>query len=403
MRVLCVNSVFSEFGGVEFAAVNLAERLAERGHSVHFLAALGANIQLQPQRGAAARPSRVQVHKRRFPRIFALGEKHGGIKKLVWHLQNLAHPENERQFRSVLEEVRPDICLLHNVTGIGMNIWRTLAAAELPTVQVIHDLGLVCVNMSRFRGGRQCNGLCLPCRAQKAFRFSAIDGKRTFAFVSPSRATLDITRNFVNLDQWDCAVIPNANSFVVETRRARESGPPHILYVGRIDPSKGLDVAVRAADLASAKEDFVFDVLGTGSQEQTLRAEFADRHWLKFHGSVNQADVARMMANASVLVVPSLWPETVPGVAVHALYAGLPVIGSDIGGIPEHVFDEVTGCLVFPGQVLDWRDAILRALRNPDLLEGWSAASLAKSHLFSAEIATDAYEQFMLRQIGKVS
>ena len=85
----------------------------------------------------------------------------------------------------------------------------------------------------------------------------------------------------------------------------------------------------------------------------------------KFHGSVPQDRVADFMARARLLLVPSLWPETVPGVAVHALYAGLPAMGSRIGGIPEHIIEGKTGFLLPPGDVEAWRRAIEHALQNP--------------------------------------
>jgi glycosyltransferase involved in cell wall biosynthesis len=401
MKILCVNSVFSEFGGVEFAAFNLAEQLARRGHDVHFLSAEGANAALKPKQGAAERKSPVQSHKRSFPRIYPLGEKHGVVRKLIWHLQDLGHPENERQFSSVLTEVNPDICLLHNITAIGLNIWRTLAATGTPTVQVVHDQGLVCMNMSRYRGGRQCNGLCLPCRAQKLVRFAIINGKQNFSFVSPARATLDITQRFADMDQWERAVIPNANPFRVEPRRNRGGSPANILFVGRVDASKGIDVALRAVQSVAERVPLVFHVLGTGPQEQQLRQEYADRPWVNFHGSVSQEQVAEFMADASILLVPSQWEECAPTVAVHALHAGLPVLASRIGGLPELVFEGITGSLVDARDERAWADAIFAAVTNPRRLRDWSIASVEKSALFSASAATDAYEKFMLRQIDK--
>ena len=74
MRILCVNCIFSEFGGVEFAAINLGEALAKRGHSVHFLSAAGTQSPLKPQSSASYSGSLIKSHTRRFPRIYPLGE-----------------------------------------------------------------------------------------------------------------------------------------------------------------------------------------------------------------------------------------------------------------------------------------------------------------------------------------
>ena len=178
MRVLCVNSVISEFGGVELAAINLARGLAERQHEVHFLAAGDQRSQLEPraqlQDNYPDPGENIRRHYRPFPRTYPLGEQHGTLRKLFWHIQDLAHPSNERLFKEVLKEVNPDVVLLHNITAVGINIWRPIRQLRIPCIQVVHDLSLICFNMARYRSGRQCSGLCAPCRFQKAFRFSLI-------------------------------------------------------------------------------------------------------------------------------------------------------------------------------------------------------------------------------------
>src|SRR2546430_14190684 len=72
----------------------------------------------------------------------------------------------------------------------------------------------------------------------------------------------------------------------------------------------------------------------------TLFRSFGDRAWCRFHGHVAQQQVSNFMQGSDVLCVPSLWQENSPGVVIHALSQGLPVIGSDKGGIPELVRSE---------------------------------------------------------------
>jgi glycosyltransferase involved in cell wall biosynthesis len=398
MRILCVNCVISEFGGVEFAALNLARKLAERGHEVHVLGALGAEAQLAPKDDNATDEARatggLQLHFRRFPRIYPLGEQHGSVRKLIWHVQDLLHPANERIFGEVLREVSPDIVLLHNITAIGLNIWRTIAKAGIPCVQVVHDLALVCMNMSQFRGGAACEGLCTACKAYKRTRFSMIGNKDRFSFVAPSQGILDAIGRYVDLSPWPSAVISNANTFEVRPRQP-VLDPPELLYVGRLDPAKGITMMLEAAALARRRHTFRLNLLGSGSLEADLHRRYAGSDWVSFHGSVSQERVAEFMSRARLLLIPSLWPETVPGVAVHALYAGLPALGSRIGGIPEHIIEGGTGFLLPPGNMGAWRDGIEHALDNPALLDAFSAEGPRQAQRFDAERAVTAYEQFM--------
>lgn len=403
MRILCVNSVISIFGGVEFSAMSLADELIGRGHEVHFLGASGITPQLRPtghNETTVDAQDTILRHYREFPRIYPLGERHGTLRKLIWHAQDLAHPANERQFADVLAQINPDAIILHNITAIGMNIWRTIARTRVPCIQVLHDFGVVCKNMSMYRNGRQCDGLCSACSLQKTYRFSMIRSAENFGFVCPAQATLDAIEHYVDLTPWKRRVIPNANRFLTKPRALDAMRPPEILFVGRLDIIKGADVMLKAAEIAAKESTFVLNLLGTGSEYDTLRRQYADRPWVKFHGSVSQEAVADFMSRAHFLLLPSLWFENAPVVAVHALTAGLPILGSRIGGIPEHVFDNQTGRLLPPGDVGAWSNAIVEALKDPALVETWSRNSIEAAKKFDAGLAAKTYEA-MLEELAR--
>jgi glycosyltransferase involved in cell wall biosynthesis len=400
MKILCVNSVISEHGGAEFAATSLAYGLADRGHEVHFLGAKGQKSQMQPLGRASeivklTHDRKIQLHYREFPRIYPLGEKHGNIRKLIWHVQDLAHPANEAVFAEVLNHVKPDAIILHNITAVGVNIWRTIRISRVPCIQVIHELSMICLNMARFRAGRQCSGLCTACRLQKLYRFSLIAGARNFAFVSPSHAMLHELERYVDLSAWRREVIPNPNSFIVRRRDVSAVDKPRLLYVGRLDPAKGVDLMLQAAERAHDVVDFDLDILGTGSRESQLRQVYADKSWIRFHGSVDQETVAEFMSHSAALLVPSLWFENAPVVMVHALFAGLPVLGSRIGGIPEHALDGVTGRLLPSGDENAWSAEMVRVVEDKQQIATWSAASVQNAQRFAPELALDDYERLM--------
>jgi glycosyltransferase involved in cell wall biosynthesis len=226
-----------------------------------------------------------------------------------------------------------------------------------------------------------------------------IDKADRFAFVGPSQGILDAVNHHIDLSPWPQAVIPNANTFEIRPRQT--VSPPELLYVGRLDPSKGVSMMLEAAALARQHVAFTFHVLGTGSLEQELRASYAAADWVEFHGKVSQDRIAEFMARARLLLIPSLWPETVPGVAVHALYAGLPAMGARIGGIPEHIIEGKTGFLLPPGDVEAWRRAIEEALRNPALLDLFSDEGPRQAGRFDADLAVSAYERFMYDHVER--
>ena len=74
---------------------------------------------------------------------------------------------------------------------------------------------------------------------------------------------------------------------------------------------------------------------------------------MRQHGAVPHGGIARALAAIDVLVVPSIWPEMTGLVVMEAFLAGVPVVASRIGGLPEAVRDDVDGLLFRAGDVAD--------------------------------------------------
>jgi glycosyltransferase involved in cell wall biosynthesis len=90
-------------------------------------------------------------------------------------------------------------------------------------------------------------------------------------------------------------------------------------------------------------------------------------------------------------------------VAVHALFAELPVLGSQIGGIPEHVMDGRTGRLLPPGNESAWSAEIARIVTDRGQVDAWSAACLAAAQKFDPVRALDDYERLMNEMVTATS
>lgn len=139
-----------------------------------------------------------------------------------------------------------------------------------------------------------------------------------------------------------------------------------LLYVGRWDRVKGIDVTVQAVRALPPSVDVQFSIHAVsitddqGAYERHVRDLAADDPRISIRPPVARAEVAALFAQHDVLLVPSLWLETGPLVVLEAKAAGLFVLGSRRGGIAELVGDEPGGELVEPGDVSAWCDAIAR-------------------------------------------
>ena len=131
--------------------------------------------------------------------------------------------------------------------------------------------------------------------------------------------------------------------------------PLRLLFVGRLDPVKGVDVLLES--VALAKEEglkFQLDIVGKGSYSEERRLqELSDRLGLstevQWHGDQPRCSLGGFYKRSHVVVVPSL-DDPLPTVVLEAMASGRPVVGSAVGGIDYLVLDGVTGVLVQPSQ-----------------------------------------------------
>ena len=176
--------------------------------------------------------------------------------------------------------------------------------------------------------------------------------------------------------------------FASEPRRgpAGLDGPARLLAVGLQGEKKGMRQLLDALARRSSEgaRPVVLDLVGEGStaelsrQARTLGLEDT----VRFRGLMSRADVARLMGEADLFVLPSL-VETFGVALVEALAAGLPVVATDVG-VARELVDERSGELVAPGDVDALAAGIDRALRRLEDYDTSVAAAAVRSR-FSPE------------------
>jgi glycosyltransferase involved in cell wall biosynthesis len=157
-------------------------------------------------------------------------------------------------------------------------------------------------------------------------------------------------------------------------RTTEHSGPFRVLCVGRVTKFKGQHVLIEASRLLHhAGFDHIVDVVGDGDLLPPLSAAAAGLP-VTFHGALPLGDYQKLLASADVVVVPSVvvpeaayLRETSPIVIGEAMAAGVPVIATRTGGIPELIDDGVDGLLVEADSPSALEAAVLRLHGNPDL------------------------------------
>jgi glycosyltransferase involved in cell wall biosynthesis len=156
----------------------------------------------------------------------------------------------------------------------------------------------------------------------------------------------------------------------------RGAGRPRIGYVGRLAPQKCVDRLIEAFGRMRAPASLV--VVGDGPDRDRVHALAAGHPRVHLTGFVDHTAVPAVLASLDVLVLPSAYEE-MGSVLTEAMASGLPVVASDVGGIPEVVRDGVTGLLVPPGDVDALAAALDRLAADPGLRTRLSAGARARA------------------------
>jgi len=142
-----------------------------------------------------------------------------------------------------------------------------------------------------------------------------------------------------------------------ETRR-------RVVFAGRVVLPKGIAVLVRAAPAVDAE----FVVCGDGwrlEQMRQLARRLGVEQRIRFTGWLGGEELARELAEASVVAVPSIWPEPFGLVGIEAFAAGRPVVASATGGMSDWLEDGVNGLSAKPGDPSALADALNELLGDP--------------------------------------
>lgn len=156
-------------------------------------------------------------------------------------------------------------------------------------------------------------------------------------------------------------------------RRREAARRRRLAYVGTLLPHKGLHVLIEAMRRLESS-DASLDVHGNPGVDPryagSLRALAAADPRIRWRGGFAEGGHEAALAAADLLVVPSIWWENSPLTILEALAAGVPVVASAIGGVPELLEEGVTGRLVPPGDAVALGAALREVVIGRSLCDG---------------------------------
>lgn len=187
------------------------------------------------------------------------------------------------------------------------------------------------------------------------------------AVASVSRCDVELANKLWGIKMDRLFWVPNA----VDTNEFSNNNyvdPLNVVFVGRLEGWKGLSLLLKVAKIVGQERDDVsFIVVGDGSMRNYVETEASRLGNVKVLGFVQRSVIRSVLSGASVFVLPSYCMEGLPTVCLEALSSEVPVVASNVGGIPEVVIDGETGYLFPPGNAELFADRLLRLLSDERL------------------------------------
>lgn len=296
-----------------------------------------------------------------FVKEIEFGGDYSRLRVLENSVKSIYSLEAAAKVRALVRKVRPDIAHAHNVYHhLSPSVLGAVKAEGVPTFMTLHDLKLLCPARTMWSHGQICEA-CKGGRLRNVVKRRCMKSSLALSTLIYVESTLHQSlRTYQrNVDKliapskfvlgkflewgWSAQQLVHIPNFVDLTRFVPNfSAGRAFLYFGRLSDEKGLMTLVKAAALAHVP----LWLVGSGPEEQRLRALAASLGAeVSFFGFKTDDALWNIVREARAVVLPSECYENAPMSILEAYAVGKPVIGARVGGIPEMVRDDETGCL----------------------------------------------------------
>jgi glycosyltransferase involved in cell wall biosynthesis len=384
MRVLTVGNSFPPQdlgGGYEAVWEGAVRYLESRGHTVRVLT----------------------VDHVRDPSLAEFTDAH---RELRWYWRDHGFPDRsgreclaiERHNVSVMKrqlaDFEPDVVSWWSMGGITLSLLEVVRRRRLPAVAFVHDDWLDYGRRAdlwhrRARRRRYPTVLLELVGIPRRIRF---DLAAHYAFVSRTTRDHAIRRG---LDLPDTSVLHSG----IEGRFHFDGGSRpwrgRLLYVGRVDPRKGVAVAIEAM---AGLPDATLDIVGDGPREHlTELADIARRlaieERVRFVGPLLPDDLPTAYSEADAVIFPVLWSEPWGLVPLEAMASGTPVIATGRGGSGEYLVDEGNALLYPRDEPARLADQVRRLATDEELRRRLIEAGIATAERHTADAFNRGVEE----------
>lgn len=372
MRILMVNKFLYPNGGSETYIFKLGKQLIDMGHEVQYFGMehegriVGNHVECYT--------SDMDFHT-------------GRLSRLVYPFKIIYSVEARKKIRRVLYDFKPDVVHLNNFNFqitpsviYEIRKYEKQMGERIKIVYTAHDYQLVCPNhmMNIPSNGENCRR-CLDKGTMQCARNKCIHNSFVKSTIGTFEAMLyRVLHTYRKIDKIICPskfmqkqIENNPDlagrtlvmyNFVEREEEAIQKKENYILYFGRYSKEKGIKTLLQAC---RELPDYQFVFAGNGP----LVEEVGHTLNVVNKGFLSGRELSDTIKRAKICIYPSEWYENCPFSVMEALENGTPVIGADIGGIPELIRNEKNGLLFESGNIEELKKCIRKLMLSEELYD----------------------------------
>ncbi|MDE6150154.1 MAG: glycosyltransferase [Ruminococcus sp.] len=373
MRILMVNKFLYANGGSETYIFKLGDYLTSHGHEVQYFG-------MEHEGRCVGNDVNAYTTDMDF---------HGGSKlsKLTYPLKTIYSIEARKKIRLVLDDFKPDVVHLNNFTyqltpSIILEIvkWKKQTGQNCRIVFTAHDYNLICPNhMLNNPNNRQNCEKCLGghfinCAKDKCIHGSTVKSlvgtmeayfwkmKGAYKYIDSIICCSEFLKHKMDTNPLFAEKTVALHNFVDRVEFKDVVKKDYVLYFGRFSEEKGIGTLI---NVCKELPDVQFIFAGTGPLEETINGIKN----INNVGFQKGEALEKLIREARFSIYPSEWYENCPFSVMESQMYGTPVLGADIGGIPELIQSGKTGELFESGSKADLKAKIEKLWTDKELAD----------------------------------
>ena len=347
MKILMVNKFLYPRGGCETYMLNLAEELKAKGHEVEYFGMYDEKNTVGNSLGLYT--TNMDFHST-------------GAARFLYPFKIIYSTEAKRKLGKVLDSFKPDVVHMNNINfQLTPSVIYAVKERNIPLVQTVHDYQMICPNHLLYSFGevKPCER-CIRGSKFNCFKHSCIHDSKAKSLIGSIEAKLySILKTYKDVDLYICpshfleekllsaselyaGKTLTIHNFIEKKPLPEKITPekPYVAFASRLSKEKGVTLLYETAKLLP---EYSFVVAGSGPDGDCLN-EIPN---IEMKGFLTGDKLTSLMANAKVMLLPSVWYENCPLSILETHAFGVPVITMNSGGMAELVEDGKTGALIY--------------------------------------------------------